>query len=81
MPKKPTADEYGRFRVRDLDTGHERSVHEGELGHGNYEVLAEPASNLSGDPLPVKLASSKSLSGQSINRGQQADSKKENDDA
>jgi hypothetical protein len=80
MSKKPTADEYGRLRVRDDDTGHERSIPVGELGHGNYTVLDEPASDVSGDPVPSKLATPKSLSGQT-NRGQQADSKKENDDA
>lgn len=73
-------DEFGRLRVRDVDTGHERTIHADELPHGNYQVLAGPASDLSGDPLPVKFASHKSLSSPTT-RGQQADSKKENDHA
>jgi hypothetical protein len=78
--QQPTPDEYGRLRVRDDDTGHERTIHAAELGHGNYTVLSEPASDICGDAVPTKLATPKSLSG-STNRGQQADSKKENDDA
>ena len=78
MPKQPIEpDEYGRLRVRDIDTGHERTIHAAELAHGNYTPLPEPASHpLTGDPLPANL---KSLSGPT-NRGQQADSKKENSD-
>lgn len=76
----PVPDDYGRFRVKDLDTGHERTVHAAELGHGNYEVLDEPASDLAGDPVPVKLATHESLSGPTTS-GQSADSKKENTDA
>lgn len=80
MSKQPTPDEYGRLRVRDADTGHERTIHAAEFGHGNYTALSEPASDVSGDPIAPKLAAPKSLSGPT-NRGQQADSKKENDDA
>lgn len=86
MPKQPITDpsipdEYGRIRVRDLDTGHERTIHAAEYGHGNYLALDEPASDICGDPVPQKLAvTPESLSGPT-NRGQQADSQKENDDA
>lgn len=53
----PTPDEFGRLRVRDRDTGHERTIHAGELPHGNYTVLDRRASDRSGDPLPPKHAS------------------------
>lgn len=78
MPKQPTPDEYGRLRVLDVDTGHERTIHTAEFGHGNYEVLDEAASDICGDPLPTLLGTHKSLSGPT--RGQQAVSKKENTD-
>lgn len=78
IPDQPLADEYGRLRVRDKDTGHERSIHEAEFGHGNYVVLDQPASHpLTGEPLPPKHH--EFLSGPTT-RGQQADSKKENTD-
>ncbi|HEY9354187.1 MAG TPA: hypothetical protein VIP28_13085 [Nocardioides sp.] len=51
-----TPDEFGRLRVRDRDTGHERTIHAGELPHGNYTVLDRRASDRSGDPLPPKHA-------------------------
>lgn len=79
MPKQPTPDEFGRLRVRDDDTGHERSIDAATFSRGNYTVTSGPASTVTGDPVPPKLAT-KPLSG-STNRGQQADSKKENDDA
>ncbi|MGH3996678.1 MAG: hypothetical protein ACRDTJ_04365 [Pseudonocardiaceae bacterium] len=83
MPKQPIGqpvpDEYGRLRVRDLDTGHERTIPVAEFPHGNYLALDEPASHpFTSDPLPVKLH--ESLSSQP-NRGLVADSKKENTDA
>lgn len=59
MPKN-SPDDYGRLRVRDKDTGHERTVHAEELPHGNYLVLAEPASDLNGDALPPKVATQES---------------------
>ena len=82
MPKQPlpdltAPDEYGRLRVRDVDTGHERTIHATELPHGNYVPLDEPASHpLTGDALPPVH---KSLSGQT-QRGQQAETQKENTD-
>jgi hypothetical protein len=73
MPAKPKPDDYGRVRVADQDTGHERSVHEAEYAHGNYRIANDPASDLNGDPVPPVHGSlsSKSTSGQS------ADTKKE----
>ena len=52
----PTPDEFGRLRVRDRDTGHQLTIHAGELPHGNYTVLNQRASDRSGDPLPPKHA-------------------------
>lgn len=49
----PVGDEHGRVRVRDLDTGHQLSIHVAALPHGNYEVLDEPASTPAGDAVPV----------------------------
>lgn len=77
MPKttgQPEPDEFGRLRVRDVDTGHERTIHAAEFGHGRYIVLDTPASDVCGDPVPPVL---KFLS-EPTNRGRQADSKKEN---
>ena len=53
----PTPDEFGRLRVKDRDTGHERTITASELPHGNYTVLKQRASDRSGDPLPPKHAS------------------------
>lgn len=63
MPEKtPDPDEYGRYRVRDLDTGHERTINAVELPHGNYEVLKDPASDpATGVPVPEKLAAGKPI--------------------
>ena len=55
-PASATPDEFGRLRVRDRDTGHERTIHAAELPHGNYTVLNQRASDRSGDPLPPKHA-------------------------
>ncbi|HEY9353406.1 MAG TPA: hypothetical protein VIP28_09160 [Nocardioides sp.] len=55
-PPAPTPDEFGRLRVRDRDTGHQLTIHAGELPHGNYTVLNQRASDRSGDPLPPKHA-------------------------
>jgi hypothetical protein len=82
MPKQPISDptapdEYGRLRVRDVDTGHERSIHATELPHGNYVLLDEPASHpLTGEALPPVH---KSLSGPTT-PAKQADTEKENTD-
>lgn len=53
-----TPDEFGRLRVRDRDTGHERTIQAAELPHGRYTVLNQRATDRSGDPLPPKHASS-----------------------
>lgn len=74
----PKPDAYGRFRVRDKDTGHSRTIHAEELPHGNYEVLKSPASDVCGDPLPVEYAAAPSSPVEPIHSGQQADPKKEN---
>ena len=77
MPEKtPEADEHGRYRVLDKDTGAKRSVVASQLPHGNHEVLDEPASDVAGDALPVEYPAPKSLSS-STPRGQQADTQKE----
>lgn len=66
-------------RVKDTDTGHELSVLESELPHGNYEVLKEAAvEDRTGLPLPPKHATPKSLSSTSTTSGQSAEIKKEN---
>lgn len=82
MPKTPETvgpDAYGRVRVRDLDTGHERTVPAVEVGHGRYLVLNEPASNpLTGDALP---GVHKSPVEPTTTSGQQAEPKKEIDHA
>ncbi|GAB2970286.1 hypothetical protein [Nocardioides montaniterrae] len=72
----PEPDEFGRYRVRDEDTGHELSVHAAALPHGNYTVLDELASDpVTSDPLPVKHHESLSSHPAS---GQLADPEKEN---
>lgn len=48
----PEADQFGRYRVRDLDTGHVLTVGAAGLAHGRFEVLDEAASDVSGDALP-----------------------------
>lgn len=57
-PASATVDEFGRLRVRDRDTGHERTIQAAELPHGRYTVLNQRATDRSGDPLPPKHASS-----------------------
>lgn len=71
--KQPKPDEFGRFRVRDEDTGHEYSINAPALAHGNYTVLDEAASTPGGEALPPVH---KSLS--SPTSGQSAGTKKEN---
>lgn len=81
-PEAVEPDQFGRLRIRDEDTGHEYSIPAGGVGHGNYTVLDEPASNAGGDELPPKHAAPKSLSKQqNPNSGQQAETVKENDHA
>jgi hypothetical protein len=74
MPSKPKADEFGRFRVLDKDTGAKRSVVESQLRHGNLEVLDEPASDVGGDALPVEYPKS---AAKNTTSGQSADTEKE----
>lgn len=63
-------------RVRDLDTGHTRSVHAAEVAHGNYDQLDEPAVDpITGDVLPPAFAEPTGKA--STKRGQQADTSKE----
>ena len=66
-------------RVKDGDTGHEVSIPESALPHGNYTVLDEPAVDVGGEPLPPKFGNPKSLSSKSTG-GQQAETKKEKAD-
>lgn len=47
-------------RVKDGDTGHELSVLESAVPHGNYKVLKEPAVDCADQPLPPKYAALKS---------------------
>lgn len=47
-------DQHGRYRVLDLDTGHKLTIHAAALPHGRFEVLDEPASTPSGDPVPTE---------------------------
>jgi hypothetical protein len=71
MPSTPKPDEFGRIRVRVTDvTPHvDISINAANFGDGEgYQLLDEPASARSGDPLPESLSS---------NRGQSAESKKE----
>ena len=73
MPdNQPDPDEFGRFRVTDVDTGHKRSIHAAELPHGNYRVLRQPASDVAGDALPPEFNTVEPS-------GQSADTKKEKD--
>lgn len=66
------------IRVRDKDTGYLLSVREGELPHGNYEPVKEPALNELGDPLPPEHPAPPPASlSKSSNDGQKAKSDKE----
>jgi hypothetical protein len=71
MPSTPKPDEFGRIRVRvtDVKPRVDISINAANFGDGEgYELLDEPASARSGDPLPESLSS---------NRGQSAESQKE----
>lgn len=72
MSAKPKADDWGRIRVIDTETGHERTVHEDEFAHGKYKVADGPASDLNGDALPPVHGS---LSSKATTSGQSADKK------
>lgn len=48
----PAADEFGRLRVHDQDTGHALTISALAFAHGNFTVLDEPASDATGSPLP-----------------------------
>jgi hypothetical protein len=55
MSEDVTPDEFGRLRVTDKDTGHQRSIKASQLPHGNFTVLKQAASDpLTGDALPPK---------------------------
>jgi len=71
MPKTPEPDEFGRLRVRDEDTGTERTIHAAELPHGNYTVLTDAASDATGNPVPPAHKSPV----ETTNSGQKAESK------
>jgi hypothetical protein len=73
----PEPDEFGRYRVRDLDTGHVRSIHTAELPHGRYEVLDEEATGPTGLPVPPEH---NRFPVEPITSGQEAENK-ENDHA
>lgn len=76
MSEDVTPDEFGRLRVTDEDTGHERSIQASELPHGNYQVLTgkeHPASDpLTGEALPPVLADSRASDAESEPEGGQA---------
>lgn len=73
MPESPQADEFGRVRVTDKDTGHRLSVTLDQLRHGNFTVLKADASNpLTGEALPPEHNVAKPST-----TGQQADNTKE----
>lgn len=76
-PSGPVPDEYGRYRVRDEDTGHELTIHAAALPHGRFTVLNEPATDpLTGEPVPTVHKSPV----ETTTSGQQAETK-ENLDA
>lgn len=53
-PTAPEPDEYGRYRVRDEDTGHELTIHAAALPHGKFTVLDELATDpFTGEPVPA----------------------------
>ncbi|MCL2611948.1 MAG: hypothetical protein FWD95_01810 [Nocardioidaceae bacterium] len=71
-PKQPQPDAFGRLRVRDEDTGYDRTIAAHRLHLGHYTVLDEPASTPTGMPRPDDYH--ESLSSPSTD-GQQAESK------
>lgn len=44
-----------RIRVKDKDTGYVRTIHAGELPHGNYQVLKQDAVDAAGVDLPPEF--------------------------
>ena len=45
-----------RVRVKDKDTGYDRTISEQEVPHGNYQVLKQDAVDpLTGDDVPADL--------------------------
>lgn len=74
--KTPKADEFGRYRVSDKDTGHQLSIPASALPHGNFTVLDEPASDVAGDARPPVYATTKPLSSTTTS-GQSAGTEKE----
>jgi hypothetical protein len=79
MPsKQPQADEFGRLRVRENNTGHEMTINAIALPHGDFAVLDEAASSPAGDPLPIKYAAPAAAHESPVEAtasGQQADTK------
>lgn len=51
----PDFDPSERVRVKDKDTGYVRTVHAGELPHGNYQVLKQDAVDAGGVDLPPEF--------------------------
>lgn len=79
MSKAPKADEFGRLRVRDKATGHERSIRAESFRSDRQVVVNEPASEEhTGVILPPKF-SVESVEPTTTESGQQAE-KKENGD-
>ncbi|UUW88401.1 hypothetical protein [Pimelobacter simplex] len=78
--KAPQPDEHGRHRVRDLDTGHELTIHAAALPHGRYQVLDQLASDeLSGQPLPPVHAGTPESPVEPTTSGQEAENKEKLD--
>lgn len=67
----PKADEYGRYRV-ETDAGAKLSIQRQPLP--SEKVLDEPASDVSGEALPVEYPKS---AAKNTTSGQQADTQKE----
>jgi hypothetical protein len=66
-----------RIRVKDKDTGHERTIAEHMLPHGNYQVLKRDAVDpATGEDLPPVYSTDSPSSGEST-AGQKATEKKE----
>lgn len=67
-------------RVTDLDTGHKLTIPRSALPHGNYRELKADAVDVAGDPLPPEFGATAPLSSPTTS-GQEADTKKEKDNA
>lgn len=69
----PEPDEFGRYRVLDLDTGHKRSIAVSQLPHGNHKIVDEPASDVAGDPYPVEYGAGPVAGGSDPYKGWKVD--------